>query len=187
MVEVERGPSRRGADDPYAGLVDVDASSCYDLLVSLHNVAQDLPASLDLDEVLDSTIARLRQLIDLDSAAILLREKVGPRRWAATAIGFGGALIILRPGIIEVSPAAVLAHPTGGAGRLEFFSYQKVVLVDPRSGGSLQKVATIIERHRSKDYLIESRVCLKNPRKGAAPAGPGQGRSVLSRAREADT
>lgn len=42
-------------------------------------------------------------------AAILLREKVGPRRWAATAIGFGGALVILRPGIIEVSPAAMLA------------------------------------------------------------------------------
>lgn len=58
------------------------------LLVSLHNVAQDLPASLDLDEVLDSTIARLRQLIDLDSAAILLRED-SDQTWTL-ARRFGG-------------------------------------------------------------------------------------------------
>src|SRR3546814_10729012 len=28
----------------------------------------------------------------------LLGEKVGPRRWAAVAIGFGGAMIVIRPG-----------------------------------------------------------------------------------------
>lgn len=46
-----------------------------DLLFSLHQVAQELPSSLDLDEVLDSTMSRLRELIDLDSAAIVLREE----------------------------------------------------------------------------------------------------------------
>jgi len=41
------------------------------LLFSLHRVTQTLPASLDLNEVLDTTIGRLRGLFDFDSAAIL--------------------------------------------------------------------------------------------------------------------
>lgn len=41
-------------------------------------------------------------------AAIILREKVGIRRWSATAMGFFGMLVILRPGIAEVSPAMAL-------------------------------------------------------------------------------
>ena len=36
-------------------------------------------------------------------AAIFLRESVGPHRWIATALGFVGALVIIRPGIIEIS------------------------------------------------------------------------------------
>lgn len=46
-----------------------------ELLFSLHQVAQDLPSSLDLDEVLDSTISRIRELVDLDTAAVLLCEE----------------------------------------------------------------------------------------------------------------
>ncbi|MFQ5557165.1 MAG: histidine kinase, partial [Acidimicrobiales bacterium] len=42
------------------------------LLFSLHRVAQTLPASLDLGEVLDTTIARLRGLIDFDAVAMLV-------------------------------------------------------------------------------------------------------------------
>ena len=45
------------------------------LLFSLHRVAQTLPASLDLDEVLDSSITRLRDLIDFDSVTVLLYEE----------------------------------------------------------------------------------------------------------------
>jgi signal transduction histidine kinase len=41
------------------------------LLFSLHRVTQTLPASLDLNEVLDTTMGRLRGLFDFDSAAIL--------------------------------------------------------------------------------------------------------------------
>lgn len=44
------------------------------LLSSLHRVAQTLPASLDLDEVLDSTLGRVRDLLPLDIAAVLLAE-----------------------------------------------------------------------------------------------------------------
>jgi signal transduction histidine kinase len=45
------------------------------LLFSLHRVAQQLPASLDLDETLDSTMSRLRDLFDFTAAAILLRDE----------------------------------------------------------------------------------------------------------------
>lgn len=45
------------------------------LLFNLHQVAQQLPASLDLDEALDSTIDRLRDLLAFDTAAILLFEE----------------------------------------------------------------------------------------------------------------
>jgi signal transduction histidine kinase len=45
-----------------------------DLLVSLHRVAQTLPASLDLRQVLTSTVSRLRDLIDCDVIAVLLLD-----------------------------------------------------------------------------------------------------------------
>ncbi|HEX9994712.1 MAG TPA: GAF domain-containing sensor histidine kinase [Acidimicrobiales bacterium] len=45
------------------------------LLYSLHRVAQTLPASLDLDEVVDSTMARLRDLLAFDAAAVLVHDE----------------------------------------------------------------------------------------------------------------
>ncbi len=42
------------------------------LLFSLHRVAQTLPASLDLGDVLDTTVTRLRGLVEFDSVAILV-------------------------------------------------------------------------------------------------------------------
>jgi len=42
-------------------------------------------------------------------AAIVLGEAVGMRRWTAVALGFAGALVIVRPGFAEVSWAAVTA------------------------------------------------------------------------------
>ena len=41
-------------------------------------------------------------------AAFFLREKVGLRRWSATAVGFLGMLVILRPGFVEFSPESSL-------------------------------------------------------------------------------
>lgn len=41
-------------------------------------------------------------------AIIFLGERPGLARWIATLIGFGGVLIILRPGAVEISPAAFL-------------------------------------------------------------------------------
>ncbi|SDZ79847.1 DMT family transporter [Rubrimonas cliftonensis] len=41
-------------------------------------------------------------------AALVLGEQVGPRRWAGVAVGFIGALIIVRPGADVFQPAALL-------------------------------------------------------------------------------
>ena len=46
-------------------------------------------------------------------SALFLREKVGPRRWAAVAVGFVGTLIIIRPGFVELNPGSVLALASG--------------------------------------------------------------------------
>jgi len=44
------------------------------LLSSLHRVAQSLPSSFDLDEILTSTMSRVREMVDFSAAAILLRD-----------------------------------------------------------------------------------------------------------------
>lgn len=44
----------------------------------------------------------------------LLRERVGPHRWASVVVGFLGAMVIIRPGSAAMDPAALLA--LGGAG-----------------------------------------------------------------------
>ena len=41
--------------------------------------------------------------------AVLLQEPVGIRRWAAALVGFAGAMIVLRPGLGVVHPAALFA------------------------------------------------------------------------------
>ena len=94
-----------------------------DLLFSLHQVAQELPSSLDLDEVLDSTMERLRELIDVDSAAIVLREETDDT-WSV-ARRFGTR-------IAGTIPAADLPKPLVSA------STSDVVVSEPnllRSGG----------------------------------------------------
>jgi signal transduction histidine kinase len=49
------------------------------LLFSLHRVAQTLPASFDLEEVLDTTVNRLRDLFDADALALLLLDDTDSR------------------------------------------------------------------------------------------------------------
>ncbi|MFP5256577.1 MAG: histidine kinase [Acidimicrobiia bacterium] len=50
------------------------------LLFQLHQVTQSLPASLDLDEALDTTVAQLGDLFTFDAMAILLYEE-SEHRW----------------------------------------------------------------------------------------------------------
>lgn len=92
------------------------------LLYSLHRLAQDLPASLDLHEVLHSTLARLRNLLGFPASAILLTDE--PGRWTVAAAEGGrlpssyddGSL----PPILRQATAVkgvVVAGPAGGAFR----------------------------------------------------------------------
>ena len=46
-------------------------------------------------------------------SALFLRERVGPRRWAAVGVGFLGTLIIIRPGMVEMNPGTVYALGAG--------------------------------------------------------------------------
>lgn len=46
-------------------------------------------------------------------SALLLGERVGPRRWAAVAVGFVGTLIIIRPGMVAINPGTLYALGAG--------------------------------------------------------------------------
>ena len=105
-----------------------------DLLVNLHSVAQELPASLDLGEVLDSSIARLRELIELDSAAIVLCEETDNTWSVARRFGTKVPATFTEadlPGPLRAARdrGAMVAHPnllrSGGPG------------LSPRSGAGL--------------------------------------------------
>ncbi len=64
------------------------------LLFNLHRLAQTLPASLDQTEVLDSSLLKLRGLLDFDRAAFLLFEETD-RTWVVAqqqALGIRGTI-----------------------------------------------------------------------------------------------
>lgn len=79
-IEAERSHSL--ALDRLGRLSDANA-----LLFALHRVAQSLPSSLDLDEVLDSTSRRVKDLFTYDVAAILLLDGSGGGWQAARTDG----------------------------------------------------------------------------------------------------
>lgn len=51
-------------------------------------------------------------------AALVLHEVVRGRRWTATVVGFIGVLVILRPGVEAVSPAALLVLASAATGAI---------------------------------------------------------------------
>jgi drug/metabolite transporter (DMT)-like permease len=59
------------------------------------------------------TLAFVAPLITTALSSLLLREKVGIRRWSAVLIGFVGSLIVIRPGFIEFNLASISALGTG--------------------------------------------------------------------------
>jgi len=61
--------------------------------------------------------------------ALILRERVGPRRWAAVAVGFLGMLIVIRPGMGVVHPAMLLIMAAA------FFFAMRQILSRMLSGG----------------------------------------------------
>ena len=57
---------------------------------------------------------------------LILRETVGPRRWAAVCVGFIGTLIIIRPGLGTMNPGALLALGAGTALALYFLLTRRI-------------------------------------------------------------
>lgn len=53
-------------------------------------------------------VAYVSPLIVTLLSVVLLGETVGPRRWAAVAVGMTGVLVMLRPGTGVIQPAAIL-------------------------------------------------------------------------------
>lgn len=99
-----------------------DANS---LLYSLHRVAQTLPASLDLNEVLDTTMGRLRSLFDFHSAALFVFDETDaswqvmrsegtslPRRLGPTMLPDPLKTAIAQNRLVDISDLA--AASTGG-------------------------------------------------------------------------
>lgn len=72
--------------------------------------------SLTLIPLADSTVLHSTlPFFTMIFAFILLRERPRAHRWIATALGFLGAVVILRPGIIEVSLGMTLALAAAAA------------------------------------------------------------------------
>lgn len=69
-ISGEADRERELAMDRLGRLADANA-----LLFSLHRVTQTLPASLDLGDVLDSTLSRMKSLVSYDSVAVLLFDE----------------------------------------------------------------------------------------------------------------
>ncbi len=69
-ISGEADRERELAMDRLSRLSDANA-----LLYSLHRVTQTLPASLDLGDVLDSTLSRMKSLVAYDSVAVLLFDE----------------------------------------------------------------------------------------------------------------
>ena len=57
---------------------------------------------------------------------IILKERVGPRRWAAVIVGFGGVLIIMRPGFQGFHWAMILSLLAALAGALYQLTTRRV-------------------------------------------------------------
>ena len=85
------------------------------LLFRLHRVTQTLPASLDLDDVLDTTISRLRDLFDFDAAAMLLFDDTDAPLGASLRREGGVRLPTLgRRGAAHAPLRRVVRQRTGG-------------------------------------------------------------------------
>jgi drug/metabolite transporter (DMT)-like permease len=94
-----RGPSnaRRLLATRKLGLLMLRAVLTYTAVLSYFYAVTKIPLAEAI--ALNSTLPIFMTAM----AAAMLGERVGPRRWLAVVVGFGGALVILRPGFAEVS------------------------------------------------------------------------------------
>jgi drug/metabolite transporter (DMT)-like permease len=84
-----------------------------------------------------SALLFVNPLLTVALSALVLGERVGARRWAAVAIGFVGALVVLRPGT-EVFGWASLA-PLGAA-----LCFSATAILNRRLAGEANPLATTL-------------------------------------------
>ena len=82
-----------------------------------------------------SAIGFISPLIVTALSMPLLGERVGPRRWSAVLIGFGGALLIIRPGSGLPDPAVLLLLGSAAAYALYQIATRWAAAFDPAATG----------------------------------------------------
>jgi signal transduction histidine kinase len=80
------------------------------LLFQLNKIAQTLPSSLDMGEVLDSTIARLHDLIEFDAITVLLHDE-SERTWVPVRERGNPGQANLNPNQLPLVLQSALAQP----------------------------------------------------------------------------
>ena len=96
-------------------------------------------------------------------AVPLLRERVGLRRWTAVAIGFVGALVIIRPGSTLFDPWALLVLVSASYYAVYQIWTRRLTLVDPpetlivytAAAGAILTTAAIPWLARMPDSLVD--------------------------------
>lgn len=86
------------------------ARQANDLLTQLNAVAQTLPASLDLGETVDATIAELRALFPIDVVAVLLWEEASDSWTVAAAEGIRPPVVVTTPTLPAAARDALIAQ-----------------------------------------------------------------------------
>lgn len=104
------------------------------LLYSLHRIAQTLPASLDMNDVLDSTVLRLRGLIDFDTLVVLLFDDTDAH-WQV--VRREGCTIQTRLGATDLPVGLREAIATDGIVSVGSLNAQDGFGFDDRSGSAL--------------------------------------------------
>ena len=91
-------------------------------------------ASLPLAEA--AAISFMAPVLTVGLSALILKESVGIRRWSAVAAGFLGVLIILRPGVQELTTAHLMVLGTA-------FGFSAFTLMTRRTGKETPVLATL--------------------------------------------
>ncbi|WP_156762870.1 DMT family transporter [Woeseia oceani] len=76
-------------------------------------------------------------------SVLLLGEAVGPRRWMAVVVGFGGVMVILRPGVVTPSLATVAVLVSATCYALNAISVRIVGRTDSTASMSFWFVAVV--------------------------------------------
>lgn len=94
------------------------------------------------------------------AAALFLREPVGWRRWSAILVGFGGVMLMVKPGTDGFEPAALLAVAT-----VCFVTFRDVITrrLQPSTPGIVAASVTSV--------LVTLSLLLAMPFEGVAPMG----------------